>query len=157
MKRIVFNILIVFTTCTAFSHGIVDEQYQEMFIVIADTSNDYNQLRTNMFRLSNDLNLTIDTLGRGYDRDKKLICLPIDDSDDIYAGEYAPRRYPSNTLSLEYLTYYLETYDQTNKTIALVAAISENEGSATNILNKVKSISKNAYILEASVYMGCMH
>ena len=81
-----------------------DDLYMDAFVVVADTSQDYHELRTRMFSIAHQLGLQIDTMGRGYDAAKHLITLPLEDADELYAGEYFPRRYPSETLSLEYLS-----------------------------------------------------
>ncbi|WP_262490545.1 hypothetical protein [Hymenobacter sp. CRA2] len=38
--------------------------------------------------------LASDTLGRFFDEQKNLIRLPDDDEDELYAGDYFPRRCP---------------------------------------------------------------
>jgi len=76
------------------------------FVVVADTNLDYNFLRKEMFDLNRQLKIPIDTMGRFYNTAKNLIALPDNDDDEIYAGDYYPRRYPSEDLSLEYLDFY---------------------------------------------------
>lgn len=135
----------------------VKDQYQDVFVLIANASNDYYELRTEMFKLSNTLNIEIDTMGRGFNKSKNLICLSEDDEDEIYAGDYFPRRSISNKLSLEYLTLYIELDDSEKNTIALVASICEKQDSAIEVLNRVQITNPNAYIIEASIFMGCIH
>lgn len=110
-----------------------------------------------MFDLAGKCKIGIDTLGRRYDTTKDLICLPEDDEDEINAGEYFPRRYPSTVLSLEYLEFYDESKKGDDKTIALVAAIEENQQSAEKLLAAIREHMKSAYILKSRIYMGCMH
>jgi len=76
------------------------------FVLVADTGKDYSSLRRKMFDLRNTLKISIDTMGRIYNKKKNLIALPDNDKDEIYAGEYFPRRFPSEKLSLEYLNFY---------------------------------------------------
>ncbi len=133
-----------------------EDLYMDAFIVIADSSMDYFEIRTKMLDLSIDLNIGIDTMGRGFDKSKNLICLSENDSDEIYAGNYFPRRYPSEKLSLEYLDYYRKgTEIKGIDTIILVVGILDNKKQAKALLNRIK-LSK-AYILETKIYMGCMH
>lgn len=139
------------------AQDLTDEQYMDAYIVIADTAQNYFQLRTKMFKLAEKLGVEIDTMGRGFNNLKKRIALPVDDEDEIYAGEYFPRRYPSNTLSLEYLGYYLPEGQMENTTIALVSAITENEKDAENALKELKKYSKHAFLMKSRIYMGCIH
>ncbi|PKL80985.1 MAG: hypothetical protein CVV25_02040 [Ignavibacteriae bacterium HGW-Ignavibacteriae-4] len=141
-----------------------NEQYdnistlQKVYIVVADTSYNYTELNKLMRKISSKFNLKIDTLGRTYDSDKDLICLPEDDEDEIYAGDYFPRRYSSDYISLEYLDYYKEANLRLEaKTIALVVMISSDKLTSESMLRKIKQYSKNAFIFEGKVDFGCMH
>ena len=69
------------------------------FVVVADTSFDYSTLHKKMFELNSKLKIPIDTMGRFYNKSKNLIALPDNDKDEIYAGDYFPRRFPSDNLS----------------------------------------------------------
>jgi len=129
--------------------------YQTMYVLVADTSAVYYPLHEKMFALHTSLKQEIDTMGRYYDRKLDKIILPEDDEDDIYAGDYYPRRYPSSSLSLEYLEMYS---DKTNpKTIALVTGIYESEKSADSAFALLKEKAPKAFRLKAEIYVGCMH
>jgi len=125
------------------------------FVVIADTSADYYFLHKKMFELNKQLNISIDTMGRFYNETKKLIALPDDDEDDIYAGDYSPRRFPSNNLSLEYLHFYQKQSGE--KTIALVSGIYETERSADSAVIALNKVEKNVFKIKADIYVGCIH
>ncbi|MBX2930638.1 MAG: hypothetical protein KF781_01685 [Chitinophagaceae bacterium] len=87
-----------------------------------------------------------------------MIALPDDDEDEIYAGDYFPRRFPSETtenLSLEYLNFYQE--NARDKTIALVAGIYEKENSADSALIILKKVEQRGFKIKAKIYTGCMH
>ena len=128
MKRFYLIIILVFSTSFLIAQEEdVDDQYQDVFVVIVNTSNDYYELRTEMFKLSNALNMEIDTMGRGFEKSKNLICLSEDNEDEIYAGDYFPRRSISNKLSLEYLTLYIELDDSEKNTIALLRLSAKNK------------------------------
>ncbi len=103
------------------------------FVVIADTNQDYAILHRKMFDLSRKFNIPIDTMGRFYNKTKNLIALPDNADDEIYAGDYYPRRFPSDNLSLEYLDFYQRQAG--GKTIALVTGIYEKDNSADSALN----------------------
>jgi hypothetical protein len=125
------------------------------YVVIADTGLDYSHLRGKMFDLNNKLNIPIDTMGRFYNQVKNLIALPDNDEDEIYAGDYFPRRFPSHNLSLEYLALYHR--DAGEKTIALVTGIYETEKSADSALTVLKEAEKKVFKVKADIYVGCMH
>lgn len=157
MKKIItiFSILLFGLNINA--QEISDEQYMNAYIVIADTSQNYVELRKKMFDINEKLKTEIDTMGRGFNREKNLICLPENDEDEIYAGDYFPRRYPSETLSLEYLVYYTNGKKPTEGTIALVTIITDNKEKADKKLAEIKKYSNKAFIVNSQIYMGCMH
>jgi len=107
-----------------------------------------------MYTLSEQMNSTVDTMGRSYNAEKDLIALAEDDADDIWAGDYYPRRYPSEHFSLEYLDWY-STSDE--KTIALVSGIYETSTEAKAALKNLRSFAPEAFVVKAEVYVGCMH
>ncbi len=125
------------------------------FVVVADTSADYYLLHKKMFNLSRQLNIPIDTMGRFYNKTKNLIALPDNDEDEIYAGDYFPRRFPSDNLSLEYLDFYQRQSGE--KTIALVTGIYEKEKSADSALTVLRKTEKKVFKIKADIYVGCMH
>ena len=130
-------------------------EYANYYIVIADTSKEYSKLQHSMFELVDKALYEIDTMNRYYDSKKDLICLPENDEDEMYRGDYFPRRSPSPTLSLEYMNFYKSSAEE--KTIALVAGIYEGEGEAKVRLADVKKIIKSAFVIKSEVFVGCMH
>jgi hypothetical protein len=138
-------------------HDTVDEQldaYASYYIVVADTGTNYYALRDKMESLHKISGITIDTMDRFYNKTKDLIMLPDTSSDEIYAGDYYPRRYPSKNLSLEYMPYYKP--DSKEKTIGLIAGIYENKSSADSALRAIPA-SHKAFSFKSKVYVGCMH
>lgn len=133
----------------------VISEYEHYYIVFADTAFNYHALRKQMYVLKDKLEIEIDTMGRGYDPLKNLICLPLTDPDDSWAGEYYPRRFPSASLSLEYLDLYMKGAN--GKTIALVAGIYEQEHQADSALLRLKPFSPNAFRTYSELFVGCMH
>ena len=135
-----------------------DEQadaYADYYIVVADTGLSYDALRGKMFDLNKSLNIPIDTMDRGYNKTKDLIAYPDNYADDdIYAGDYYPRRQLSDFLSLEYLYVYKPSAK--DKTIALVRGIYGNKASADSALLAMAQ-SKTVFAFKAKVYVGCMH
>jgi hypothetical protein len=135
--------------------SVTNSDIATYFIIVTDTSKDYSTLNKKMFELSNRLEIPIDTMGRYYNKKKNLIMLPENDEDEVYAGAYFPRRFPSRNLSLEYLNTYKKTSN--DKTIALVAGIYEKEKSADSALIVLKRNNKNALKLKSEIYIGCTH
>jgi hypothetical protein len=133
----------------------LDSQYATYFVVVADTSRSYSALHGQMLRLSRQYALRIDTLGRYFDTRKNQIVLPENDEDEMYAGDYYPRRQPSHSLSLEYL---IEYKDQAGaKTMALVTGIYEREASADSALAVLGKADNKVFKLKSSMYVGCIH
>ena len=132
-----------------------DSDYANYFVLIADTGLSYDLLHDQMLSLSKALPLPIDTMGRFYNRKKQLIALPDDDDDEMYAGDYSPRRFPSVSLSLEYMQFYKP--ESQEKTIALVCGIYENDTSCDRALHQLQTFTKNAFKIKSLIYTGCMH
>jgi hypothetical protein len=143
-----------------------DDQYETVYVVIVDTSLDYYYLDNKMFELNKKLKMPIDTMKRYYNESKNLIALPDNDEDESYAGNYFPRRFPAmetsdltkpvpEYLSLEYLYGYGKP--TTEKTIALVAGIYENESGADSALTIIKSEDLHAFVSKTRMYIGCIH
>ncbi len=130
------------------------DAYADYYVVVADTGLNYYSLRNKMFELNKSSNIPIDTMERGYNKSKDLIALSDKNEDEIYAGEYYPRRFPSKTLSLEYLDTY--QFNTSPKMIALVAGIYENKNSADSALQVIDRV-KAAFVFKGRVYVGCMH
>ena len=94
-------------------------------------------------------------MGRFYNKAKDLIALPDDDEDELYAGDYFPKRFPSETLSLEYLNFYHQNSGV--KTIALVTGIFESEKSADSVSLLLKTVENSVFKITAEMDISCMH
>lgn len=138
-----------------FNNNNTDSDYATFFVVISDTGLSYFTLHKKMFDLNKQLNIPIDTMGRFFNKMKDIIALPDNDADEIYAGSYYPRRFPSEHLSLEYLAFYASHARQ--KTIALVTGIYETEEKADSALSVLKKTEINAFKIKSDIYVGCMH
>jgi len=143
------------TTDNNVTEDTTDYDNATYFVVVADTSADYYLLNKKMFDLNSDLKIPINTMGRFYNKTKNLIALPDNDEDEIYAGDYFPRRFPSDNLSLEYLNFYQRQAGE--KTIALVTGIYETEKSADSALTVLHQREKKVFKIKANIYVGCMH
>lgn len=138
---------------TAGSNDQLDA-YADYYVIVADTGTSYYTLHNKMFDIHQSANLAIDTMERFYNKTKDLIQLPDNSDDEVYAGDYLPRRFPSQNLSLEYLNVYKP--EAKLKTIALIAGIYETKASADSAFNALKSDEK-AFVLKSKIYVGCMH
>lgn len=154
MKQLAYFLSILFLfSSNLFAQEDNDYEYMNAYVVVADTSANYYLLRNKMINLSNELQIEIDTMGRTYNKEQNLILFP--DSEDVNNG-FFPRRYPTNTLSLEHFNFYTNKQVKSDL-IALIVSISENKEEAANYLLKTKKLFPNAFIIESSIYMGCMH
>jgi hypothetical protein len=132
-----------------------DESIATYFIVVADTGQNYYTLHKKMFELNKQFRIQIDTMDRSYNEKKNLIALSENDDDKLYAGEYFPRRFPSDHLSLEYLDVYQTKAGK--KTIALVAGIYEKQKSADSALSILHASEKKVFKIKANIFTGCAH
>lgn len=130
-------------------------QMQTAYIICLDSGKIYAPLDQLMYKNAKDYHVTIDTANRSYNKEKDLIALAEDDEDEIYAGEYFPRRYNSSYLSLEYLYVYDDNIN--DKTIGLVAGIYDDKKDADSVLTVFKPTNPKAFVLKGEIYMGCMH
>ncbi len=132
-----------------------EEDYVVLYAVIADTGYSYFELDKRMYDISSSLKITVDTMGRFYDTKKKKIVLSDTDEDEMYRGQYFPRRFPSSYLSME----YYETYsnDTSGELMAICAGLFENETDADSVLTSIRSKASKAFKVPARMYLGCMH
>ena len=128
---------------------------QPYFLVIIDTNTNYWKLNKKMYDLFSIVDLTIDTLGRFYNAEKNLISLPEDDEDEVYAGEYIPRRFESTYLSLEYLNFY--NPNSNKETITLIGGMYEDKKSADSLLTIINTVKQEAFLMKVNLFVGCMH
>lgn len=134
-----------------------DYEHATYYIVVADTGKDYDALRRQLIAIQNKTKQVFDSMGRYYDKHKNLIVVPYDPEDPEYqyAGDYYPRRFPSETLSLEYLDFYSTKSGES--TIALVAGIYEQEYLADSAVTSLHHARFKAFKLKTYMYTGCMH
>ena len=122
------------------------------YVLVVDTGSNYYTLRDEMYYLSDEINMLIDTMGRYYDIQKNLIVSDCDAQNIHEFGDYLPRNAPSNFLSLEHFSTY---YSYVGKsTLALIGGIYESELSAEVDVLKLKNTYPKSYVLKASVYTG---
>ncbi len=129
--------------------------YQDFYIVVADTCANYYELDHNMFRISKATALAIDTQERTYDAKKKTVVLTDTAADEMYRGEFFPRRYSGEFLSIEPLNSIKQS--STDKYFALVGGMYETRASADSLARKIITKEPKTFVLKATQYIGCMH
>ena len=136
-------------------------QHGNYYLVIVDSSTHYNKLYQKMWDVHKLYAIQIDTLGRYYDKTIDEIILPHDDADEIYRGTYFPRRYSSESLSIEYDDYYSTQDKKENITnpanMILVAGMYENLSKADSLKEKLSTNFPNTYVQKSKLFIGCMH
>ena len=145
----------VSTTRLELLHDGFSNAEEDYYLVIADTAQNYNSIRSQVAILSTKYNIEFDSLGRIFDSQIDSIILPRNAEDEIYSGQYLHRRFPSNSSSIEYLSAY-QTHSSHN-TFALVAGIFDDFKKATDAALLITSDFPKLYILKTRIYTGCMH
>lgn len=142
-------------TANAFDLEVDTAQFATVYMVVIETGQDYNRLSSIMHMLSSKLHIPIDTLNRYYNAVKKEVVLADNDEDEMYRGEYFPRRDASASLSIEMYKYYVDA--PALEPMALVAGIYGKEGAANYALTQIKPYVAYAKVVKGKIYMGCMH
>lgn len=132
-----------------------ESEYDTVYVVVLDTNQNYYVLQEKMYPLAATLGLVIDTMNRYYDLDKDRIVLNENDEDEMFRGEYFPRRTESATMSLEYYSLYDTAATEGN--IALVAGLFYEQPGADSLLKLVRKEVPAAFMKPARMYMGCIH
>lgn len=130
-------------------------EMQRFYIVVADTAHNYYALQKQMISLQKETKLEIDSFGRSYNAKKNQVTLPADSEDEIYAGEYFPRRHESANLSIEHFDTY--TPQTTTGNFALVCGIFGTSREADSLARIVNTLNKNTFVITSVLYIGCMH
>lgn len=129
--------------------------FAKVYIVVIDTNANYFDLNKTMYQLSASYKIAIDTFGRYFNTDKNKLILPEENSDEIYAGDYVPRRFEESGISIEYLSFYLEHAKE--ETFVLIAGMYKSKAEANKLVKKVSKAYKNTWILESNIFIGCSH
>jgi len=105
------------------------------------------------------LDTKLDYMGRIYDPSKGIILSP-DDEDEIYKGEYFPRRFEGNSISIE-MGYALADLTERLKgdrmKMVVVAGLFQERNKADSVLNILKAFFPHSQVIARDLYVGCMH
>lgn len=134
----------------------LNEDMAIFYVVIADTGRDYYALDKKMYTIASIINSKVDTMNRYYNAEKNRIVLPDDDEDEIYAGEYFPRRFTSDALSIEYMDQY-DTSEDAGNIMALVTGVYDTLASADSLSDKLGKAGLKCRVVKAEMFIGCMH
>jgi hypothetical protein len=142
-----------------------DSTYNEMMdfqtyhILTITEGYNFDSLKAVSKEVADRLNTTVDYMGRIYDPSKGII-VPPDDEDEIYRGEYFPRRFEGNTISIE-MGYALADSTERIKgdrmKMVVVAGLFTERNTSDSILGIVKSSFPAARVITRDLYVGCMH
>jgi hypothetical protein len=132
-----------------------EDDYQVVYLVVVDTGMDYFSLNAKMYGIKNTFNMKVDTMGRFFNKITKRLILPEDSEDEIYAGDYMPRRDASSALSIEYYGFYTPTAN--DNAFALVAGIYPKKKEAMKVESRLKKGYSSCFLIESKIFMGCMH
>ncbi len=156
--RFLFAILLTLTNLNSDKYSKdISSQHGNYYLVIVDSSTNYNKLYQKMWDIHKLYAIQIDTLGRYYDETIDEIILPHDDADEIYRGTYFPRRYPSESLSIEYGNYYKKENITYSTNMILVAGMYENLSKADSLREVLSTNFPNTYVQKSKIFIGCMH
>ena len=141
------------------AHSLLNEDenqaIQPFYNIILDTGMNYYPLDSMMYQASKLLSYKIDTMGRLYNDSLNRLMLPFNDEDELYAGEYFPRRFEGNYLSIEYSSGYIE--HSSENSLCLISAICKEKYQADSLLNETQKHFPKAFISLHNMYLGCMH
>ncbi len=134
-----------------------DEENETAFIVVLDTSDQFNKMYDLALRTSKKFNIPFDTFQKTYFSETNLWGVSMSSEDEIYRGEYFPRRHgdEKEILSLEYQNWY--DHSSRDKNLMLVANIFHFSMDAEESVARWRPYFPNAFILQREIYMGCMH
>ena len=113
-----------------------------------------------MLAINEQYHLEIDTMGRYFDKTKQQIVLPEENEDELYRGEYFPRRFESETLSIENAYFYTENTIEPKQyptEMIVVSGMFANKSKADSLKTVLKGTYPKTYVLKSKIYIGYIH
>ena len=134
-----------------------NEDYQTAFVVVLDTSDQFQKMYDLAMSTSRKFNVPFDTVQKSYFPETNIWGVSQSSDDEIYRGEYFPRRNGSekDMLSLEYQYWYDKKGN--DKNLMLVTNIFSFSMDAEQSVAAWRKHFPQAFILQCEMYMGCMH
>lgn len=128
------------------------DRYFDKYILILKSTKNYNEAVNFAHNAAKKLNLKFDNEHVRYSKQKGIYFEGIDDPD--YNGAYYPRRYSEESISLENSDGY---EGLSGGFIIVVGGIYNDRKASEQVLGKVKTIYRDAYVKKTKMWMGCIH
>ena len=134
-----------------------NEDYETAFVIVLDTSEQFNKIFHLAMATSKKYQIEFDTTERTYFPETNIWGVSQSSSDEIYRGQYFPRRKgdEKDKLSLEYMYWYDKKSN--DKKLMLVSNIFSFSMDAEQSVAAWRKSFPQAFILQCEMYMGCMH
>src|SRR6185503_1046497 len=118
-----------------------NEHYEWVYIVFAGTSLNFHALDNVCHKIAN---VTSEKYSNElmYDKQRGMI-VPDSSDDELYAGNYSPRRCPEESISIEMLWYYSQNpslLSDSDKRMTIITGIFENKSDAQENLKKIRQV-----------------
>lgn len=153
--RLLIISLILFVNGNLFSQALTDDNMKPFHVIIVSIGNNYDSLATIGKKVAKELNVEYKTLDRIYDN-KRGIILPDTSPDEIFAGEYYPRRYEGSFVSVEHRGPY-DDKATSDMEMVVIAGIFEQKNDAQQLFKKVKKVYPAAKLVSTKLFIGCLH
>lgn len=134
-----------------------NEDYETAFVIMLDTSEQFYKMYDLAMATSKKYQIEFDTTERTYFPETNIWGVSQSSSDEIYRGQYFPRRKgdEKEKLSLEYMYWYDKKSN--DKKLMLVSNIFSFSMDAEQSVAAWRKSFPQAFILQCEMYMGCMH
>jgi hypothetical protein len=139
------------------AEGVAESETAIYYIVEVASGYDFDSLKSISSNAATVLGARFDMLGRVYKPGKGII-VPENDDDELYRGEYYPRRPTEDEkfVSIEMSFGFSEHYSDTLKMVAL-AGMYQLKIQADSVVSILKEKIPTTQTIRRQIYMGCMH
>jgi hypothetical protein len=137
--------------------SLAEKENADFYLVQVADGYDYNLLKQKSYAAAEILHSKLDTLDRLYKPNKGIVC-PDSCGDEVYCGEYYPRR-PfgnQNFVSIEMAYAYEKNQSDTLKMIVF-ANIFSTKKQADSVTTILKNKIPTSVTVKSNLYLGCMH
>jgi hypothetical protein len=129
----------------------LDADNQAFWILLGDSSSQYWSLLKHAAVFAQQNNILFDSLDRHFDAQQHTVVVNQSSEDEMYRGEYFPRRQTGTFMSIEPFSSYFPTYKGT--AMIEVLGIYDQVDSACIAMKQFP----NARMKTCKLYMGCLH
>lgn len=134
-------------------------EYQIFYLVRVASGYDYDSLKGISESVAAKLGVKRDDMGRIFTQGKGIV-LPEDDPDEIYRGEYFPRRFEGNFVSIEMFHAYADSVERMRRDslrMIVVGGMYARKEDADSVLLLLKSGFPGSAVVAKELFIGCMH